>query len=227
MNREITASIIIPIYNEEKVLSHALMGISWLPKKQVIFVDGGSTDASATIIRQAGYVCLQSAPGRALQMNHGAYLCKSDILVFLHIDTSFNSSNLLNIKKAYIQGYLSGRFDISLSNNSLRFRIISFFINIRSRLTRISTGDQVIFVRNDVFRLLHGYPDIALMEDVALSARLRRLGTVACLSDKVITSSRRWEAHGAFRVILLMWKIRFLFWLGVSPEKLNRMYRGG
>jgi len=223
---EISAVVIVPVYNEAKVIPKALTALSWLPKNQLIFVDGGSTDGSPLLITERGYPCVQSEAGRALQMNYGAKITSSDILVFLHIDTSFTSSNFLNIKKAYKQGYLSGRFDIRLSNDTLTYRIISFFINMRSRLTKISTGDQIIFVRRDTFDSIGGYKDIPLMEDVELSSQLRRLGPVALLNDRVETSSRRWEENGVFRTVILMWKLRLLFWLGTDVNKLAKMYRG-
>lgn len=226
LNGEISAVVVVPIINEANIIPQALTGLSWLPKNQIIFVDGGSSDGSAALLSERGYKCVQSEAGRAVQMNYGANISKSDIVVFLHIDTSFNSSNFLNIKKAYKQGYLSGRFNVKLSNNDIRYRIISFFINIRSRLTKISTGDQIIFVRRDVFNLIGGYEQIPLMEDVALSRQLRRLGCVACLKDTVITSSRRWQARGIVSTVILMWKLRLLYWLGVDVNKLSKMYRG-
>ncbi|MDQ7001608.1 MAG: TIGR04283 family arsenosugar biosynthesis glycosyltransferase [Ghiorsea sp.] len=221
-------AIVVPVFNEEKTLSLALKKLQHLniqAPDEILFVDGGSTDNTKQIILDAGFQCLKSAQGRAKQMNFGAENIKGKIILFLHIDTSISSSNILNIKKTYKHGFLSGRFNVILSNTDVRYRIISFFINVRSRLSGISTGDQTMFVTRVAFEQVGGFPDFALMEDVALSKKLKPLGKVACLKDTVTTSSRRWEQHGVVKTVLLMWKLRFLYWLGVSPERLAKMYR--
>lgn len=203
----------------------ALKSLQELAVDELVFVDGGSWDNTVNLIENAGFVCLKSQAGRARQMNLGTKHTSSDIILYLHIDTSISSSNILSIKKTYSQGFLSGRFNIQLSNRALTYRIISFFINVRSCLTKVSTGDQGIFVSREAYEAVGGIPDIALMEDVAFSKKLKRLGKVACLKDTLITSSRRWETCGVWRTIYLMWKLRLLFWLGVSPDTLAKMYR--
>lgn len=222
-------AIVIPVFNEEKYLPHALKEIQRLELEtsdELIFIDGGSNDNTKQLIQDAGFHCLISEAGRAKQMNVGSQNTESDIILFLHIDTSLGSSNISSIKKTYNQGFLSGRFNIRLSNNRLSYRIISFFINMRSCLTKVSTGDQGMFVTRDSFMAVGRFPEVALMEDIALSKKLRVLGKVACLQDELTTSSRRWEHHGIVKTILLMWKVRLLYWLGVNPEKLAKMYRG-
>jgi hypothetical protein len=95
-------------------------------------------------------------------------------------------------------------------------------MNVRSRITGIATGDQAIFVRRDAFR---GFPEIALMEDIAFSKAMRREGWPACPPGPVHTSGRRWERHGVVRTILLMWRLRLLYFFGARPERLERRYR--
>lgn len=213
------------MFNEGKVLPTALKSLQELAVDELIFVDGGSADNTVSLIQDAGFVCLQCEAGRAKQMNLGTQNTTSYIILYLHIDTALSSSSILNIKKTYNQGCKSGRFNISLSNNGLTYCIISYFINIRSCLTKVSTGDQGIFVTREAFDAVGGYPDIQLMEDVLFTKLLKKYGRVACLKDKLVTSARRWEKHGVFRTVWLMWKLRFLFWLGVSPSKLAKMYR--
>ncbi len=225
MKHSPSVAIVIPTYNEASTLPQALKRLDGLCADELIFVDGGSTDESRALIQAQGHRCLFSELGRAKQMNTGAQNTESDIILFLHIDTSLSSSDISSIKKSYNQGFLSGRFNIKLSNPAITYCIISFFINLRSRLSRISTGDQGMFVRRDVFDAVGGFPDLPLMEDVAMSKRLKQVGKVACLSGKLTTSSRRWEQHGIVRTVMLMWKIRFLYWLGISPAKLVMMYR--
>jgi hypothetical protein len=122
-------------------------------------------------------------------------------------------------------GVLWGRFDLRLSGSAWPLRIIERMINLRSRLSGIATGDQGIFVRREVFEAAGGYPPIALMEDVALSRALRRRARPACLRPPLLTSSRRWEQRGILRTVLLMWRLRLAYALGVSPERLARQYR--
>ncbi len=221
-----SVAIVIPIINEAKVLPDTLKSLHGLPVDELVFVDGGSTDSSRALIAAQNYQCLISPPGRAKQMNLGAHSTRSDIILFLHADTRLSSSHILNIKKSYIEGFSSGRFDIRFADRALTYRIISFFINVRSRLTKVSTGDQAMFVRRELFMQLEGFKDIPLMEDIELSKRLRAAGNVKCLTDKVVTSNRRWQNFGIARTVLLMWKLRLLFFLGVPPAKLALMYRG-
>src|SRR5262249_56012061 len=87
------------------------------------------------------------------------------------------------------------------------FRVIETFMNARSRLTRIATGDQAIFVRRQIFLVAGGYPEVDLMEDVELSRKLKRLGKIACLRARVVTSARRWQRDGVLRTVALMWAL--------------------
>jgi len=118
-----------------------------------------------------------------------------------------------------------GRFDVRLSGSGILFRITEILMNIRSRLSGIATGDQGIFVKRGTFIKVGGYPDIALMEDIAISKRLRVFGRPVCLRQKMTTSSRRWERNGVWSTILLMWSLRLAYALGADPQKLARLYR--
>ena len=120
--------------------------------------------------------------------------------------------------------YRWGRFDVQLSGSRAAFRVIEFMINLRSRVSGVATGDQVIFMRADEYKAVGGFPDLPLMEDVAMSKRLRARSSGLCLRDKVITSSRRWETHGALRTILLMWRLRLLYVLGIAPHIIHAAY---
>lgn len=216
----------MPVFNEERVLPDMIARLQQLEAGELIVVDGGSTDSTCQLLEESTIRWMQSTAGRATQMNTGSLKCNSDIILFIHSDTSICSSHILEIKQAMQDASLvGGRFDVSLSGGGFALGVIAWFINMRSRLSGISTGDQCQFVRRDVFERMGGFPEQALMEDVEFSKRLKRYGNIACLSEKVVTSSRRWEIHGIFRTVRLMWKLRFLYWLGVSPEKLAAMYR--
>lgn len=220
-------SIIIPVLNEEKALSYLLNSLQSFDDEnhEVIVVDGGSFDNSLFIAQEKVKTVIVSKPGRALQMNSGAELASGDILLFLHVDTILPESALTAISSSCINDNCWGRFDVRLSSDKSVYRLIEGFINIRSRLTSIATGDQAIFIKRDLFNRFNGFPEIALMEDVALSKRLKKQAAPVCLKDRVITSSRRWETRGVIATVLLMWKLRLYYFFGVSPDKLQKMYR--
>lgn len=223
---ELSLAIVVPVFNEEAVLPEWIVKAQQWGADELIVVDGGSTDHTCRLLADSHIRWISSILGRAAQMNAGFQECKSDIILFIHSDTIINSSHLLAVKQAMQdKSVVGGRFDVRLSGDGFAFRVIAYFINLRSRLSGISTGDQCQFVRRSVFERMGGFPEQALMEDIEFSKRLKRYGKIACLRQKVVTSSRRWESHGIIRTVLLMWKLRFLYWLGVSPEKLAQAYR--
>ena len=220
-------SIIIPVYNEARALQTHLPLLQALREEghELIVVDGGGDEASA--LRCANWVdrWVSSAPGRARQMNVGAQSATGEILLFLHIDTRLPVDAMALLDRGFATPtILWGRFDVCLSGQRGAFRVIEYMINLRSRLSGVATGDQAIFVRRSVFDRIGGFPQLPLMEDVAISKTLRRLSRPLCLRSKVITSSRRWEAHGVGRTVVLMWWIRLLYSVGVSPQTLHDMY---
>jgi rSAM/selenodomain-associated transferase 2 len=222
-------SVIVPALDEAANLARLLPDLAArCPGAEVIVVDGGSADATAGVVaRSPGARCLASERGRARQMNAGARAARGDALLFLHADTALPDGAAAAIAAALADpAVVGGRFDVRFSSPRWPFRMIAAFMNARSRLTRICTGDQGIFVRAAAFAALGGYPDIPLMEDVELTRRLKRLGSVACLRLRVTTSSRKWERDGILRTILLMWALRFLYSCGVGPGRLHRWYYG-
>lgn len=230
---EITAeppiSIIIPVLNERETLCRHLPWLQPLrgEEHEIVLVDGGSTDGGPEEVADLVDQSITSPPGRARQMNAGATAARGDILLFLHIDTVLPENAAERILQALqTPDTVWGRFDVRLSGGRPVFRRIERMINRRSRWSGIATGDQAIFVRRGTFEEVGGYPDIPLMEDVALSRALRRLARPCCLPGPVITSSRRWERKGVVRTVLLMWWIRLLYRLGVSTERLHRLYYG-
>jgi rSAM/selenodomain-associated transferase 2 len=194
----------------------------------VIVVDGGSDDATIRVAaRFSGVRLLTSPRGRARQMNAGARTARGDILLFLHADTWLPEGGLGAVSAAFDDArVVGGRFDVRFDSPRPVLRMIAFFMNLRSRASGISTGDQAIFVRRDVFETMGGYPDMPLMEDIELTRRLKRRGRLAALPSRVTTSARKWEREGALRTMALMWALRFLYVVGVSPARLHRWYYG-
>ncbi|WP_290518040.1 TIGR04283 family arsenosugar biosynthesis glycosyltransferase [Alcanivorax sp.] len=221
-------SVIVPVLNEADTLAESLTRLrtALADDDELIVVDGGSVDHSIDIARQLADTVLTSDQGRSFQMNAGAVCARGVWLWFIHADTVLNARHREALG-SLVSRTLWGRFDVRLSQPRPLFRVIAFMMNWRSRLTGIATGDQALFVRRDVFREQGGFPEQPLMEDIALSRRLRALARPACLRPPVITSSRRWERHGAWRTIWLMWSLRFRYWRGASPEALHREYYRG
>lgn len=218
-------SVIMPVLNEEGTIASAIDDLRQRDLDEVIVVDGGSTDATRELCAERGIEPLIARRGRATQMNEGARRASGDILLFLHADTRLPGSAADEIRNVMNDpSIVAGRFDVKLDRSGLLFGIIGALISWRSRLTRVSTGDQAIFVRRDVFYRLGGYPEIPLMEDFALARALKRAGRIACLRSRVTTSARRWEKAGVWRTVFTMWALKALYLVGVSPLRLKRFY---
>ena len=218
-------SVIIPALNEEKNIAATLRSILPLGPHEIIVVDGGSTDRTVALCRELGISVLFSPRGRATQMNLGARQATGEALLFVHADTKLPSSALDDIDLALADSRIvGGRFDVRLEGKHWMLKRIGAMISLRSRISRVATGDQGIFVRRDVFAELGGYPELPLMEDIALSRALKRRGRLACLRSRVVTSARRWEADGIWRTIFKMWALKSLYLIGISPLRLKRYY---
>ena len=219
-------SIIIPALNEEQSIKALLQQLQTLRTQghEVIVVDGGSHDETLSISKSFADKVIKSKTGRALQMNNGAMNANKNVLWFLHADTQIPDNAVEKIQQALNEKDW-GRFNIKLSGSNMIFRLIESMINIRSCLTGIATGDQGIFVKKRLFESVGHYSILPLMEDVELSKKLKRLSSPACIKEKLITSSRRWEKKGIISTVLLMWRLRFLYWLGVNATTLAKQYK--
>lgn len=218
-------TVVIPVLNEEKTIATTLSALMAVAPDEVIVVDGGSKDRTRAIVEQTNTLLLSSPRGRARQMNRGAKEANGDVLLFLHADTLLSPSAMEDIRAALSDPEcVGGRFDVELEGEHWALKWVGALISLRSRLTRVATGDQAIFVWRKVFEEIGGFPDIPIMEDIAFSRALKKKGRVACLRSRVVTSSRRWEKEGVWRTILRMWLLRLFFLAGVSPFRLRRFY---
>lgn len=221
-------SIIVPVLNEASGLEASLQALTPMQAAgdEVLVVDGGSKDGTAALAEGFADRVLQAPRGRARQMNAGAAAAAGDILWFVHADTRVPPEGGDIVRRALLGGRAWGRFDVHITGRPVMLRVIAWFMNHRSRLTGIATGDQAVFVRRRAFEAVGGFPEQPLMEDIALSRALRRrYGWPACPRGPVLTSGRRWEVHGVWRTILLMWSLRLRYWLAADPADLARRYR--
>jgi len=218
-------SVIMPVLNEADGIEEALASLAPLRKRgvEVVVADGGSSDATVALARPLADLVIAAPRGRGVQMNAGAAASGGDVLLFLHADTHLPRDADVLIRDGLVRSGCSwGRFDVRIAGAHPLFRVIAAMMNVRSRVTGIATGDQAIFISRSVFG--EGFPEIALMEDIAMAKRLRRTGPPLCISARVVTSGRRWEKHGVMKTIVLMWYLRLAYFLGANPAWLARSY---
>lgn len=220
-------SVIVPALDEAASIVATLDSLRELQGRghEVIVVDGGSRDGTDTLAAGLADRVLAAGAGRAVQMNAGARAAAGDVFLFLHADSRLpGAADRLVLQGLAASGAAWGRFDVRIASGRPLLRMVETMMNLRSRLTRICTGDQAIFVRREAFDAVGGYPAQALMEDIAISARLRRQSAPLCLRERCVTSARRWESEGVLRTIALMWWLRLQYALGVTPARLARGY---
>jgi rSAM/selenodomain-associated transferase 2 len=244
-------AIVVPVLNETANMAEL---IGHLPQAglddacEVVVVDGGSSDGTPEVARQllsalsvdesvplalganapaapTRWQVLSGPRGRARQMNAGAGQTNTDALLFLHADTRLPPDAIAQLRWALQQGAVWGRFDVQIQGQAQMLRVVAAMMNLRSRISGIATGDQAMFMTRQAYEQVGGLPDQPLMEDIAMSERLKRMGPPACLRARVRTSGRRWEQGGVWRTIFLMWRLRLAYWLGAKPETLARAYR--
>lgn len=221
-------SIVIPTLNEAGVVVAALEALQPLRAAghELVVIDGGSDDGTPDLAMPWADRVANAPRGRAHQMNAGARIAGGDVLLFLHADTRLPArADRVVLDGLAGSGRAWGRFDVRIDGRHPLLRLIAGLMNARSRWTGIATGDQAVFVRRDAFAAVGGFPPLPLMEDVALSAALKRVSRPLCLPARVTTSGRRWESHGVLRTILLMWWLRLRYFFGTSPERLAEIYR--
>ena len=220
-------SIIIPARNEAENIGRLLCALQPYRDRghEVIVVDGGSEDDTIVIAAELADSLLQTPAGRSHQMNAGSKEAKGEVLWFLHADSELpEQADELIISAVTTGAYTWGRFDVRLSGRQKLLRVVEKMMNLRSRMTGIATGDQGIFISRKLFEKAGGYPDQLLMEDIALCKYLKKYQAPVCLREKLETSSRRWEQRGIIRTILLMWRLRMAYFLGVPADKLALLY---
>ena len=218
-------SIIVPVLDEAAIIVAALQALAPFRERgaELVVVDGGSRDGTLELAASHADRVISAVRGRGAQMNAGARIARADALLFLHADTRLPPDADRLVFGALAESAW-GRFDVRIEGESPLLALVARLMNWRSRLTGVATGDQAMFVTRRVFAEVGGFPEIPLMEDIALSRRLKRLSRPACLKAQVATSGRRWERHGILRTMLRMWRLRLAFFLGADPAVLAKRY---
>lgn len=223
LSMEYALSIIIPVYNDASAITELFSNTRFEPHVELIGVDGGSNDNSFEILKTHCHIAIQSETGRAIQMNAGAKKASARQLLFLHADSRLPRSYLTDIQYALTE-HDWGRFNLRFELPAFKYKVLAKLINVRSKLTQVATGDQCLFFKRSFFNNINAFPNIPLMEDVAISKIARQEGRYAALSSQATTSARRWEQHGFVHTIFLMWQLRLAYFLGTAPETLHKWY---
>ncbi len=215
-------SVIIPTLNEASRISglvETLKGID--PTLEIIVVDGGSADGTEQKASACGAKILTTEPGRAKQMNAGAQAATSDILLFLHADTSL-PQEFPSLVRATLGNpeVAAGAFQFQIDAEGWAYRLLERLVNWRSRILQMPYGDQAIFMRANKFSELGGFCDMPIMEDFEMVRRLRRYGRIAIIPAPAVTSARRWQKRGFLRTTLLHQWLIGAYCIGISPRRL-------
>lgn len=218
-------SIIVPVYNEERVLSRNFFHFQNIAKIcELIFVDGGSSDKSVEIAAGCGRV-LQTKKARALQMNYGSKSARGDILLFLHADAFIYPKTISAIEgRVALNDLVGGCLTQRIEKQALIYRLIEGFGNLRAKITKVFYGDQGIFVKKEEFLKIDGFPQAPIMEDVLFSKKLRRQGKTEVLAEKILVSPRRWEQRGIIKTVCLYFLINILFLLRFPLSRIKALY---
>jgi rSAM/selenodomain-associated transferase 2 len=221
---QISVSVIVPILNEASQLGQTLENLfqsfNGYPGIEVIISDGGSDDDSLEIAKHYPCRIIIGKTGRARQMNTASLAAKGDWLLFLHADSRLPD----DWRKQLQQSGNWGFFPVKFNGEHWLLRVIERAMNLRSRLSKVATGDQALYFRKSFFDQLGGFPDVPIMEDIAICKRSRRKSKPRVASSQVTTSSRRWQQNGLVKTVVLMWGLRLAYFLGVDPNRLHRIY---
>jgi rSAM/selenodomain-associated transferase 2 len=219
-------SVVVPVLNDAPALGQLLddlaAAFTGLPAVEIVVVDGGSADAGPDLADRRGCVVIEAPRGRGAQLAAGVAASRGQWIWMLHADARPTAA-----AAAYLADQLDepgwGRFDVDFAAGR-RMAVVAFFMNHRSCLSGICTGDQGIFVHRRLLAGAGGMPIQPLMEDIELSRRLKRLARPRCRRERIGASPRRWQRHGLVRTVLSMWGFRLRYWLGASPEALAAEY---
>ena len=217
-------SIIIPTLDEAENLRETLDALRDFDNAEIIVVDGGSADATVAIARDYDVKILHSQRGRGTQLQTGGAAASGDVLWFVHADTIAPPEAIFEIKKALKDSRIvGGNFTIRFDGERFAAKFLTWLYP-QLNLLGLIYGDSAIFVRREIYERIGGFRDYPIFEDLDFIQRLRKTGEIATLPSIVTTSSRRFEDK-SFVLTFARWTLlQILYWLGVSPETLLKIY---
>ena len=193
--------VIIPVLNEQKFLEDNADYYSELGEiANVIFVDGGSEDSTEQVAKGFGNL-IRSRQGRALQKNAGAKMAKTEYLLFAHVDSLIGLDSLNEIEKALSNGYYGGCLTMVVDDRAFIFRFFEFLVNFRAKFLKVLDGDLGQFVRKDIFFKIGEYDKVSSMEDILFGKKLKKIGNIVVLPQKIVASARKWREQGFFNLL--------------------------
>jgi rSAM/selenodomain-associated transferase 2 len=221
-----TISILIPALNEADRIAGILQrAAEALPGQEIIVIDGGSSDATASAAAEHAVV-LHSTASRGASLNEAAEIARGDVLLFLHADTLLPHDAQAEIDDVLAGSCIvGGAFRLAFDDDSTMARAIAAWVNARSLMFNVFLGDQALFVRRDVFLRAGGFRDWSLMEDLEILRRLRRFGPLLMTRKAVVTSARRHVRRGWVRTTATVWLVTWLYFFGVPTKMLTTFYR--
>jgi rSAM/selenodomain-associated transferase 2 len=218
-------SVIVPTFNDAANLPVVLRQLSAHPDIELIVVDGGSTDHTVFVAEQFTPFVFSTIHHRAAQKNIGARHATGDVLLFLHPETFLLPGAVEEIQRRLIgSGAVGGAFDLHLDSPSRSMKWLERLASRGARLWRRPRAEQGVFVWRQVFESMDGFPYITIFEDVAFARRLRRMGLLTFIPNGLVASARRWQSHNLFKILLVNWLLAMLFYLRVSPDRLQTLY---
>ena len=220
-------SIIIPTRNEEHVLTENTSFFKKIKDKlnaEIIIVDGESSDTTSHVAKAFSSKVVRSKPSRSKQQNIGAEYATGDILIFMHADTII-SDKAIKCIQILTKDFIWGFFKVNLNSNKIKYKALSYLINLRSKIFNYSTGDQVLIIQKDFFIKNKGFKNICLMEDIEFTNRIKRIKKPILINEYASTSARRWVAKGCINTVILMRLMRILYYFGASDKLLLRLYK--
>jgi rSAM/selenodomain-associated transferase 2 len=226
-------AIVVPTLNEEDTVRRYLPA-ALAVADEVIVSDGGSADATVEVAKSLGARVVTGPPGRGVQLNRGAAAAiaekatpaeRADILLFLHADTTLPPGGAEAVRAAAAGGAPGGGFFLRFDADRPMQRLGGWLVNRRTRWLRVPLGDQAQWATRETFERLGGFPDWPLLEDIDFVGRLRALPGFTIIEEPVTTGARRFLEQGSVRTVAINWLIWLLFFGGVSPHRLARLYR--
>ena len=217
-------AIVVPTLDEASAVERNLP-LALAAADEVVVSDGGSRDATVEIARRLGARVVTGPPGRGGQLNRGARAARADVLLFLHADTTLPDGAAAAVRRAVAGGAVGGGFQVRFPERRAALRLGERLINLRTRLFEVPLGDQAQFVTRETFEAMGGFADWPILEDLDFIRRLARRGRLAIMREPVTTSGRRFLARGPVRTVATNWLIFALYFLGVPPVRLGRLYR--